>query len=220
MELTKPVMWTDEEASARLLTYLLHKDWEVNQSKEDESVFAVKKQFIDHLDKFYLITENNGHQYEHLLLTAIERVSGRESITPDSLLHDLNIIKPIGRLEYRSEWIDKILSGQKTMSIRKTQHACGHYELWDTDRQEVRGIVEVTLVEKFIFLFNRFNDPIINITIFSSMTLDEFGLWWDDVVRNTGFDTRKDFKDYHRANFQSVKYAITYRVVDMKGDVE
>ena len=138
----------------------------------------------------------------------IEMVVFDNKITIDSLLHDLNIIKPIARLEYTSEWIDKILSGQKTMDILPTQHVCGYYELWDTERQEVGGIVEVGQVEKMAM------DLLFPVLDGISLMIVEC------LFEECGFDRIQDFVHYHHDNFQSVKYAITYRVVDMKGDWE
>lgn len=143
----------------------------------------------------------------------IEMVVFDNKITIDSLLHDLNIIKPIARLEYTSEWIDKILSGQKTMDILPTQHVCGYYELWDTERQEVRGGVDVTQVQKILFEDN-------NILGLLSMRSFPYIQMSKNTYKFCGFDSREAFADHHRNNFQSVKYAITYRVVDMKGDGE
>lgn len=141
----------------------------------------------------------------------IEMVVFDNKITIDSLLHDLNIIKPIARLEYESRWIDKILSGQKTMDILPVQHTCGYYELWDTERQEVRGIVEVMSVSILRFKIESNNLP-----SFSGV----FQFNGKVIAQKCGFQRFQDFLDYHRAHFQSVKYAITYRVVDMKGDWE
>jgi hypothetical protein len=143
----------------------------------------------------------------------IEMVVFDNKITIDSLLHDLNIIKPIGRLEYESKWIDKILSGQKTMDILPVQHTCGYYELWDTERQEVRGGVDVTQVQKILFEDN-------NILGLLSMRSFPYIQMSKNTYKFCGFDSREAFADHHRTHFQSVKYAITYRVVDMKGDWE
>ena len=41
---------------------------------------------------------------------------------------------------------------------------------------------------------------------------------FDFRIKESGFDSAESFIAYHRTNFQSVKYAITYQVVDMKGD--
>lgn len=141
----------------------------------------------------------------------IEMVVFDNKITIDSLLHDLNIIKPIARLEYTSEWIDKILSGQKTMDILPTQHVCGYYELWDTERQEVGGIVEVMDVSILRFRIEKNNLP-----SFSGV----FQYNAKIMAQKCGFKMFQDFITHHHDNFQSVKYAITYRVVDMKGDWE
>ncbi len=142
----------------------------------------------------------------------IDMVVFNSKITADSLLHDLNIIKPVGRLEYTSEWIDKILSGQKTMSIRKTQYQCAYYELSDTDKEEVRGIVEVDGVQMWHTV-----DLIGMVVDFEKLSLSAIS-GVEAYVNRCGFNSKEEFAEYHRTNFQSIKYAITYRVVDMKGD--
>lgn len=182
MERPNPVIWTDREAGRRILEKmyssgtLRNEWWDANIS-------------------------NNSQLFEQAFGYCLETYIG----TPNSLLHDLNIIKPIGRLEYTSEWIDKILWGQKTMDIIPIQHACGYYELWDIDRQEVRGIVEVTNTQKLSDMD-------------SLMRNDIASFYNRKKVYNCGFDSTESFIDHHRTHFQSVKYAITYQVVDMKGD--
>lgn len=202
----KPVMWTDEEANERFKIWLKESGYHFFPMTNNGSYFNP--------------TPDNDHDYvkvPHDKFTDIEfevalkRINKSRNITPDSLLHDLNIIKPIGRLEYTSEWIDKILAGQKTMDILPIQHECGYYELWDTDRQEVRGIVEVMSVSILRFRIESNNLP-----SFSGV----FQFNGKIIAQKCGFQRFQDFLDYHRTHFQSVKYAITYRVVDMKGDVK
>lgn len=203
---TKPVMWTDKEAIDRLF-----------DDSDEFNIVYCRKEFIKYWDNItggYLLSLNKDDpDYEFGLNRAIDWLSHKKGITSNSLLHDLNIIKPTGRLEYASEWIDKILSGQKTMSIRKTQYMCGYYELWDTERQEVRGGVDVTQVQKILFEDN-------NILGLLSMRSFPYIQMSKNTYKFCGFDSREAFADHHRTHFQSVKYAITYRIVDMKGDME
>lgn len=203
---TKPVIWTDKEANERLKLWLKESGYHFFPMTTNGSYFNP--------------TPDNDHDYvkvPHNKFTDIEfevalkRINKSRSITPDSLLHDLNIIKPIGHLQYTSDWIDKILSGQKTMDILPVQHACGYYELWDTDRQEVRGIVEVDAVHKLIMVDGELHMYYIDHGSFPIY------IFWRDAC---GFDSDDEFADYHRNSSQSVKYAITYHVVDMKGDGE
>ncbi len=179
----KPVIWTDKEAGTRLLKKLY-------------SSGTAKNEWWD------ANISNNSQLLEQALGYCLEI----DNQTHDSLLHDLNIIKPIGRIEYTSDWIDKILSGQKTMDILPTQHACGYYELWDKDKSEVRGIVEIERVDRVT------SDQILYLG-YGKGDMPRF-------AKDSGFDSFDSFLDYHRTSFQSVKYAITYRVVDMKGDSE
>ena len=151
--------------------------------------------------------DTNHSDYKLSIQEHIDWLSYKRRTTIDSILYDLNIVKPIGYLEYTSEWIDKILSGQNTMDILPTQYMCGHYELWDTDRQEVRGIVEVTNTQKLSDMD-------------SLMRNDITSIYNRRKVYNFGFDSVESFIAHHRTHFQSVKYAITYWVVDMKGDAE
>lgn len=127
-------------------------------------------------------------------------------VTIDSLLHEINVVCPIGRLKYTSEWIDKILSEQKTMDILPTQYQCGYYELWDTDQKEVRGIVEVTQIEKLEMCL------MIPVTDALCTAIAE------NYTKRCGFDCWQNLITYHRTHFQSIKYAVTYRIVDMKGN--
>lgn len=157
---TKPVMWTDEEASTRLKKWLIKLGW-VGERNYIHNYLGADNygKFFDLTPLMIRVNIRDSYSNEHSFIDDISAILQYESITLDSLLHDLNIIKPIGRLEYTSEWIDKILSGQKTMDILPTQHACGYYELWDTERQEVGGIVEVMDVSILRFRIEKNNLP-------------------------------------------------------------
>lgn len=202
-------MWTDEEASTRLKKWLESKGWQnINRYPEDIKMFKSRYTFeIKHRD-----IRVAGY------LSKIEKIFNMiceaERITSDSLLHDLNIIKQIGRLEYTSKWIYKILAGQKTMDVLPTQHACGYYELWDADRQEVRGIVYIAKVERVILDIDLIKSEI------AGNYQCELDYTEDELYTKSGFDSILDFLNHHRTNFQSIKYATTYLVVDMKGDGE
>lgn len=196
-------MWTDEEANNRLIWWLTNRGY-TRALRQPYQVIKMNK-----------TGQSHKHQpiqwFDNDIIQGINKVSVVCGLSTDSLLHDLNIIKPIGRLEYTSEWIDKILAGTKTMSIRKTQYMCGFYELWDTQRQEVRGIVEVDMVYKL----ECSNGNLWLITESGKRTHDN--LMW---AKDSGFRSIESFLAHHAQNPQSVKYAITYRVVDMKGDGE
>ena len=206
---TKPVMWTDEEASTRLKKWLIKLGW-VGERNYIHNYLGADNygKFFDLTPLMIRVNIRDSYSNEHSFIDDISAILQYESITLDSLLHDLNIIKPIGRLEYTSEWIDKILSGQKTMDILPIQHTCGYYELWDTDRQEVRGIVEVMSVSILRFRIESNNLP-----SFSGV----FQFNGKVIAQKCGFKMFQDFITHHHDNFQSVKYAITYRVVDIKG---
>ena len=53
------------------------------------------------------------------------------------------------QIRYSPEWIEKILSGQKTMTYRRTQYPCGVYDVVNDASGEVVGQIEVVKVEKF-----------------------------------------------------------------------
>jgi hypothetical protein len=199
---TKPVIWTDEKAHSRLISWLTNDGW-VSASRQPYQVIK--------MNRTREACQQSIQWFDTNVIIGIEKSSELYGLTLDSLLHDINIIKPIGRLEYTSEWIDKILSGQKTMDILPIQYMCGYYELWDTERQEVRGIVEVMDVSILRFRIEKNNLP-----SFSGV----FQYNAKIMAQKCGFKMFQDFITHHRTNFQSVKYAITYRVVDMKGDGE
>jgi hypothetical protein len=203
---TKPVMWTDKEATNRINGWLESKEFIIHASSEIDGHESFSVSYKDVVMLTYCSGLETIKDELGYLLNGL-------SITTDSLLHDLNIIKPIGRLEYTSEWIDKILAGTKTMSIRKTQYQCGYYELWDTERQKVRGIVEVVMVSKQIFSYECERIDISGRVVPDDINPVQFSI-------KNGFDSFAELLDYHRNNFQSIKYAITYRMVDMKGDGE
>lgn len=201
---TKPVMWTDEEAGERLKKWVTEKDG--NWHSLDGFSYWYSHGFKADFKVHQCYIEN--------FLASLEMINGLFDITIDSLLHEINVICPIGRIEYTSDWIDKILSGQKTMDILSTQHACGYYELWDTEQQEVRGIAEVDCVQKWHGV-----DLIGMVVDYEKLSLTAIS-GVEAFVNRCGFDSKESFADYHRNSFQSVKYAITYHVVDMKGDGE
>lgn len=189
-------MWTDGEAGERLKKWVTEKDG--NWHSLDGFSYWYSHGFKADFKVHQCYIEN--------FLASLEMINGLFDITIDSLLHEINVICPIGRIEYTSDWIDKILSGQKTMDILPTQHACGYYELWDKDKSEVRGIVEIERVDRVT------SDQILYLG-YGKGDMPRF-------AKDSGFDSFDSFLDYHRTSFQSVKYAITYRVVDMKGDSE
>ena len=87
---TKPVMWTDEEVGGRLKKWITEKDsdWHALDGFSYWYRYGQRSDFKIH----QCYTEN--------FLASLEMISSLFDITIDSLLHEINVICPIGRLEY------------------------------------------------------------------------------------------------------------------------
>ena len=111
------------------------------------------------------------------------------------------------KITYTPEWIEKILSGQKTMTIRKTQYPCGVYDVVsEAEPDTVVCQIEVVKVlkwetDKRLYFaedwFNKKGEVLFDIYI-------------------CGFNDVNSFIRYHRENYAPVKYAHTFELV--KGD--
>lgn len=118
------------------------------------------------------------------------------------------------KITYAPEWIEKILSGQKTMTIRRTQYLCGVYDVVaESEPNRVVCRIEVVKVEKVnmpksLFLntidadeYARKLLPFVNFALWSGFK----GSWFIE-----------DFIQYHRENYAPVKFAHTFEL--LKGD--
>ena len=64
------------------------------------------------------------------------------------------------KITYAPEWIAKILSGQKTMTIRRTQYPCGvHDVVSEAEPDRVVCQIEIVKVEKVNFKPYHTQDP-------------------------------------------------------------
>lgn len=124
---------------------------------------------------------------------------------------------------YAPEWIPKILSGQKTMTIRRTQYPCGVYDVVsEAEPNRVVCRIEVVKVEKVEFeLFiqpHKSRSIKVNTSEIKTevKTWDDFNRITDLIVSMSGFESGKDFIQYHRDNYAPVKFAHTFELV--KGD--
>jgi len=194
----KPILITHPDASVRLAEWLLAHGWEekvvLTESGQD---YLEIKAHVKSLSQINTTQISNEAIAYYIALC--------ENITQASLLHELQIISPVGTIEYEPEWIEKILSGDKTMSILKTQYPCGYHWLTTPDGEK-RGVIQVTRVEKI---------PI--------------GLWLDNVCRRInlmdyitkcGFDNYESLCAYHRENYSAIKYAHTFTLVKLEGDIQ
>lgn len=107
------------------------------------------------------------------------------------------------KITYAPEWIAKILSGQKTMTIRRTQYPCGVYDVvGEAEPDKVVCQIEIVKVEKWEHK--------------KRIPLNNDAVWFFTDARNSGFENLQDFYEYHRENYAPVKYAHTFELV--KGD--
>lgn len=114
---------------------------------------------------------------------------------------------------YSPEWIEKILSGQKTMTIRRTQYPCGIYDVVsETEPNTVVCQIEIWQVTKF--------DSDYWIKIYTNPNLEYPTLPAKMAKVNhaipCGFESYDSFIQYHRDNYAPVKFAHTFQLV--KGD--
>ncbi len=110
------------------------------------------------------------------------------------------------KITYAPEWIDKILSGQKTMTIRRTQYPCGVYDVVsEAEPDKVVCRIKIVKVEKLEMCLILDTDPYL------------IGSWTNETyIEASGFSKPRDFIQYHLKNYAPVKYAHTFQLV--KGD--
>lgn len=138
---------------------------------------------------------------------------------------------------YKPEWIDKILSGQKTMTIRKTQYPCGVYDVVnEAELDKVVCQIEIVKVEKwdtdywlrYIATHQYYNwadvrrggDSFSNAGSWDGWGIPPSYQKFPCFVKLSGFSgisCFEDFEDYHRENYAPVKFAHTFQLV--KGDM-
>ncbi len=111
------------------------------------------------------------------------------------------------QIRYKPEWIEKILNGQKTMTIRRTQYPCGIYDVVsEAEPNTVVCRIEVVRVEKW--------DT--DSRLQRVQTAYDKGCELPFSVHSSGFKFIDDFIQYHRENYAPVKFAHTFQL--MKGD--
>lgn len=170
----KPILITHPDAPIRLANYKKSKGYQLN----DEWVSIHQKGWVD-------------------IMYSLKNVCDENKITLDSLLYELQIVNPIGTMQYEHEWIEKILFGKKTMSIRKTQYSCGYYWLVAPDGKK-RGIIEITKVEKW-----NMND-LSNMVGWLNYGNRHINI--EHIAYSSGFDSLESFIAYHRENYSAIKY--------------
>lgn len=122
------------------------------------------------------------------------------------------------KITYTPEWIAKILSGQKTMTIRRTQYPCGVYDVVsEAEPDKVVCRIEVVRVEKVnmdhqLKRFQNLLDGFRDITdIVNACFSDEH-----NYSASCGFIDIVNFIQYHRENYAPVKFAHTFEL--LKGE--
>lgn len=145
--------------------------------------------------------------------------------------------KKRSQIRYSPEWIDKILSGEKTMTIRRTQYACGIYDVVnDAEPEKVVCQIEVVKVEKWDTDYwlrymathqyynwadvRRGGDSFSNAGSWDGWGIPPSYQKFPCFVKLSGFSgisCFEDFEDYHRENYAPVKFAHTFQLV--KGDM-
>lgn len=111
------------------------------------------------------------------------------------------------QIHYKPEWIEKILSGQKIMTIRRTQYLCGIYDVVsEAEPDKVVCQIEIVKVRKWE-------------TDKRLYFAEDYCKKFDNVLvdfNRCGFDNVDDYIQYHRENYAPVKFAHTFQL--MKGD--
>lgn len=149
------------------------------------------------------------------------------------------------KIIYLPEWIEKILNGEKTMTIRKTQYPCGVYDVVsETEPDKVVCRIEIVKVEKWYadFWLSEVlkSDVELNSTPrFTEITGHTSGFPYNKYSIRTGqcehsyeyyeiielypcwvclsgFKCIADFIQYHRKNYAPVKFAHTFQL--LKGE--
>lgn len=206
----KPILITHPDAPARLAEWLLAHGWE-----EEKNISGVC--YRKNGAEFTELSFNNHLSTTTETALFISRIEG---VTPDSLFYQLQIICPLDQIEYQPEWIEKILSGEKTMSIRKTQYPCGYYWLVTPDGEK-HGVIEIFNVRTYPMsivldtcervLTTNENPSFLVIDALETAEKSGFGSY-----DNVGFDVVKKFIAYHRHNYSAIKYAHTFTLVDLE----
>ena len=133
------------------------------------------------------------------------------------------------KIIYAPEWIDKILSGEKTMTIRRTQYSCGVYDVVsEAEPDTVMCRIEIVRVDKWDTekwlgeiqeAGDRYNMTDIFIGQAPFAPNDDEYMYIQDFecfAKSSGFASISDFIQYHRENYAPVKFAHTFELV--KGD--
>lgn len=111
------------------------------------------------------------------------------------------------KIIYSPEWIAKILSGQKTMTIRRTQYPCGVYDVVsESESDKVVCQIEITEILKW-----KTDERLHHARdFFCRNGMTPF------YVDKCGFDDVDSFIQYHRENYAPVKFAHTFEL--LKGE--
>lgn len=203
-----PAQFNSKEAQERLIAHFQSLGWQMpTYDKEQDGTYK---------NLFWIATGDN--------LCAESLAGGVEYVEKATqLFYDLNIYICSGKITYAPEWIEKILSGQKTMTIRRTQYPCGVYDVVsEAEPDKVVCQIEIVRVEKVEFeLFiqpHKSKSIKINTSEIKTevKTWDDFNRITNLMVCMSGFEFEKDFIQYHRENYAPVKFAHTFQLV--KGD--
>lgn len=215
-----PVEFNSKEAQERLIAHFLSKGWDMPESIKEAGETPENLFWLTENDSIGALANYYEAEYEY---------------NAKQLLCDLNIYVVMGRIIYSPEWITKILSGQKTMTIRRTQYPCGVYDVVsETEPDKVVCRIEVVKVEKwdteywleYMMTHHYYNWANVKRSdLFSSAgSWDGYGMppsyqKFPCFVKASGFSgvsCFEDFEIYHRENYAPVKFAHTFELV--KGD--
>lgn len=185
---SEPVLWSTQGAKDRLTAWLTAQGYIIFPTTKTASYYCYEESEVTIPHAPFTLSEFNN---------AVKDSIKKYGSTKESFLHMLNIVLPLGQFEYSYDYIQKIVEGCKNMSLRKTQYPCGYYQLFCTLRKEVREIIEICRVDKVVM------DPY----------FFEHSYWVQHMYKNCGFNTPKEFIDYHRKNYHAVKYLHTFSIV-------
>lgn len=210
----KPILITHPEVSARLVEWMMAHGW----VKTNDPNFKKDFMFTKNIRQFdRLVYWNSGDD----IAMPLGRVIYEERL---DLYYELQIIDTYDTIEYEPEWIEKILSGEKTMSIRRTQYPCGHYWLVTPDGEK-HGLIEIFNVRTYPMsivldtcervLTTNENPSYLFIDALETAEKSGFGSY-----DNVGFDVIKKFIAYHRENYSAIKYKHDFNLIELEGDTE
>lgn len=196
----KPILITHPDASKRLAEWLTAHGW-----KEKVVLTDSGQDYLEIKAHVKSLSQINTTQISNEAIAYY--IAQCENITQASLLHELQIISPVGTIEYEPEWIEKILSGEKTMSIRKTQYSCGYYWLVTPDGEK-RGVIHVNSVSVIHFVEILEDSCVLDIGVRLPNK--------DILIGLSGFNSVESFIAYHRENYSAIKYAHTFTLVGLE----